>query len=210
MYMKKCPKCQQEHSKPRDYCSRSCANSRGPRTNEFKQVVGAKLRRLHKCVVCGIEYKRSSPNSRTCSKVCRDIKFNQSMKANHSNHKPIGGLRPHSGRGKCGWFDGMYFASTYELAFYLYMKRITKVERCPFVYEYWWQGKLLKYYPDFLVDGIIIEIKGFHTPQVDAKVSSVKDKPIKVLYRKDLKEIFDWVKENTGLRVEDLYQLYNK
>lgn len=41
--MKICPKCKAEHNKPGIFCSRPCANSRGPRTEEFKQQVRAKL-----------------------------------------------------------------------------------------------------------------------------------------------------------------------
>lgn len=41
--MKVCPKCNITHEKSGKFCSRSCANSRGPRTEEFKNAVRAKL-----------------------------------------------------------------------------------------------------------------------------------------------------------------------
>ena len=41
--MKKCPKCNKDHEKPGKFCSRSCANSRGPRTEDFKRKVSEKL-----------------------------------------------------------------------------------------------------------------------------------------------------------------------
>lgn len=41
--MKVCPKCGTEHDKSGIYCSRSCANSRGPRTDDFKEKVSRKL-----------------------------------------------------------------------------------------------------------------------------------------------------------------------
>lgn len=41
--MKICPKCNKEHQKTGIFCSRSCANSRGPRSEEFKQTVRLKL-----------------------------------------------------------------------------------------------------------------------------------------------------------------------
>ena len=41
--MKICPKCNTPHSLNGKFCSRSCANSRGPRTEEFKSNVRNKL-----------------------------------------------------------------------------------------------------------------------------------------------------------------------
>jgi len=42
--MKICPKCNTTHEKSGTYCSRSCANSRGPRTELFKSKVSEKLK----------------------------------------------------------------------------------------------------------------------------------------------------------------------
>lgn len=41
--MKLCPKCNTQHEKSGTFCCRSCANSRGPRTEAFKKSVSAKL-----------------------------------------------------------------------------------------------------------------------------------------------------------------------
>ena len=40
---KHCPKCNLEHTKNGIFCSRKCSNSRGPRTEEFKNKVSLKL-----------------------------------------------------------------------------------------------------------------------------------------------------------------------
>lgn len=37
--MQQCPKCKKPHKKPGKFCSRSCANSRGTRSSEFKRKV---------------------------------------------------------------------------------------------------------------------------------------------------------------------------
>lgn len=42
--MKICPKCLEQHNKQGIFCSRKCANSRGPRTDEFKIKVSQKLK----------------------------------------------------------------------------------------------------------------------------------------------------------------------
>ena len=44
MSTKICPKCHTSHTKSGVFCSRTCANSRGPRTDDFKQKVSAKLK----------------------------------------------------------------------------------------------------------------------------------------------------------------------
>lgn len=41
--MKDCPKCGTPHNKSGIFCSRKCANSRGPRTENFKKAVSKKL-----------------------------------------------------------------------------------------------------------------------------------------------------------------------
>lgn len=41
--MKVCARCGGEHEKRGLFCSRSCANSRGPRSDEFKALVSSKL-----------------------------------------------------------------------------------------------------------------------------------------------------------------------
>ena len=49
--------------------------------------------------------------------------------------------------------------------------------------------------------------KGYYTDQVAAKISSVTDRAIKVLYQEDLKYAFDWVKQHyTYSKLEDLYE----
>jgi len=45
MLTKICPKCNQPHQKDGAFCSRTCANSRGIRSTEFKVAVGNKLRK---------------------------------------------------------------------------------------------------------------------------------------------------------------------
>lgn len=44
MSIKSCPKCKEHHNKSGFFCSRTCANSRGPRTDDFKTKVSAKLK----------------------------------------------------------------------------------------------------------------------------------------------------------------------
>lgn len=58
-------------SKKHYFCSRECANSRGARSEEFKQIMRDKLskpanKRL--CPICNSEYSTKNANKKTCSK----------------------------------------------------------------------------------------------------------------------------------------------
>ena len=82
-------------------------------------------------------------------------------------------------------------------------------KRCSRIYHYEYKGKDHVYHPDFeLEDGTIIEIKGYITDNLEAKINSVKDRTIKVLYKKDLEYAFDYVEEN--YLYNKLFDLYEK
>ena len=84
-------------------------------------------------------------------------------------------------------------------------------KRCDKYYEYEYKGLKHLYFPDFeLSDGTIIEIKGYHTDIVDIKSGSVKDRPIKVLYKKDLLEYFKYVCSSYNVKESEIYMLYDK
>lgn len=69
--MKNCPKCNTPHSKSGIFCCRSCANSRGKRTEEFKQKVRSKLQKpVNSCRNCG--KPTTSSIKFYCSILCSD------------------------------------------------------------------------------------------------------------------------------------------
>ena len=73
-----------------------------------------------------------------------------------------------------------------------------------FHYEY--GGKIRRYYPDFIVAGVYIEVKGFDSPQFQAKLACFHNQ-IQVLYEKDMQPIFEYVRSTYG---NDLSSLYDK
>ncbi len=91
--MKLCPKCGNTHDKPGTFCSRSCANSRGPRTQEFKDKVSAKLTgrpspqkgniKVRVCIGCNKEFKTSRKQS-YCTKECYNMTIRSSLAAFHA------------------------------------------------------------------------------------------------------------------------------
>jgi hypothetical protein len=81
-----------------------------------------------------------------------------------------GGYREGGGKGKKGKFQGIHCDSSWELAFLICtIEKNQKVERITSPRFYVFEGKTRKYFPDFLVDGTVIEIKGWKTPQWEAK-----------------------------------------
>ncbi len=119
-----------------------------------------------------------------------------------------GGNRIGSGRGKKGWYKGYFCDSSYELAYVIYnIDHDIKFDRCNLHYDYEYQGKRHKYYPDFILeDGSLVEIKGYKTDIVAIKIASVTDRKITVLYRDDLDYAFDYVTSNYKFsNIEDLY-----
>lgn len=128
-------------------------------------------------------------------------KLNLSKKA---KERGLGGYVPGSGRGKQGRFKGIWCDSSWELAYVIYsLDHLIPIQRATMYRYYEWQGKIKKYYPDFEVNGKIVEIKGYDSPQWQAKISANPD--IVVLYYSDLKPILDYVINTYG---KDYIRLY--
>lgn len=143
------------------------------------------------CIVCGKELTRNQIQSKnkTCSIQCGSICANKTKQKNGTVFVENG-----QGRSRSGYWKGFFCNSTYELVYYIYMSEHGyKIERNQKVYEYEWNGKKRSYYPDFRVDGKLVEIKGYWTPQVKAKIDAVKDEELNVLYYKDLEPMMEWV-----------------
>jgi hypothetical protein len=134
-------------------------------------------------------------NKKYCSENCR--------RAN------AGGIRRGSGRGKSGYYKGVYLSSTYELAYLIYnLDHNIHIVRNKEYWKYEYKGKTYKFYPDFRVNGKLVELKSFQSELTDCKISSV-DEPIEILYGKDLESIFVYVENKTKLRRSEFYKLYD-
>lgn len=133
----------------------------------------------------------------------RKEKISKSMK----NNDLCGGYRLGSGRGHKGWYNNIYCDSSWELAMVCYyIEHNMNIKRCKEKRTYIFNGETHSYYPDFITDTGIIEIKGFTTEQWKAK--NLQNPDIKVLYHKDVKVYLDYVIEKYG---ETFWKiLYNK
>lgn len=125
----------------------------------------------------------------------------------------LGGLIEGAGRGKKGYYKGFWCDSSYELAYVIYcLDHNIQIERCKEYFEYEYQGQKHRYYPDFIVNDEIVEIKGFWNGRVNAKRDAVllQNRKYKILFPKDMDFIFKYIEEKYGKLVDrnisDLYE----
>ena len=135
--------------------------------------------------------------------IDRRRRISESMKKN-----PLaGGLREGSGRGKKGKYKGIYCDSIWELAFLVYhLDNNLFIERCKEKRKYIFNNKERIYYPDFITDKGVIEIKGYITDQWKAKLQYNPD--INVLYEDDIKFYLDYCINKYGNNFYEI--LYDK
>lgn len=108
-------------------------------------------------------------------------------------------------------FEGEFFDSKVELAYYLYQKsKGVCIKRLPKKLEFQFKGKTYGYYPDFEVNGKLVEVKGTHFLKEDgtwqnpfdhslddlyeAKHQCAIANGVEIIYSKDCKEILEWAK----------------
>jgi hypothetical protein len=127
----------------------------------------------------------------------------QKMKDN-PNH---GGARQGAGRGKSGWYNGIWCDSTWELAFvYHHLKNYIPIVRNKEGFEYIYNKDKFKYYPDFIVGNEYYEIKGYMTPKDRCKHDQFPF-TLHVVGPKEIDLYLKEVKENHGYKFfETLYE----
>ena len=218
--MKTCKNCNNIFTPERHtslFCGKSCSASynnkmRGGMSSVTKEKIRAKLKRpARQCEVCGDAY---TSRAKTCSIECGRSNVSATLKRKHaSGELKSGGIREGSGRGKCGWYRGLYLNSTYEIAFIMYYTdhglNVTRNKR-GFSYYDPDRGSHHMYYPDFMTDEGLVEIKGYKTPLDDYKLSGVTSEPIKIMYKAELASILDYAKEKSSRPIKRLFELYDK
>lgn len=123
--------------------------------------------------------------------------------------KVTGGFREGGGRGKHGRYHGIWCDSSWELAWIIYQEdHGIQFKRYKGYFEYEFEGKKRKYYPDFqLEDGTIIEIKGYESKLWQAKLRQLpKTVKIQILREKEMMPILDYVKSKYGKNFISLYE----
>ena len=202
------------------FCNRHCAtiygNTHRPkRSAESKKKTSISVKNSIKCQIAA-ERSRKIYNCKQCNKEfsisdIRDIngRLYCSKECKHkylSEH--TGGYREGSGRGKQGWYKGIHCDSSWELAYLVYhLDHNLYIERCKEKRYYVWNNKQHTYYPDFITDDGIIEIKGYSTDQWKSKEEQNSD--VKVLYKNEIKPYLDYVTNTYGTDFIKLYDGYN-
>ena len=136
----------------------------------------------------------------------RRRKISSTMKLNPNS----GGLRKGSGRGKNGWYKGYWCDSSWELAWVIYhLEHKIKFDRNNEFFEYIFENKKRKYYPDFIVEGVYYEVKGRRCyekldEQTKEKIKQF-NKKLLVLFEKDMKKYISYAILKYGKNYCSLY-----
>lgn len=170
MLVKICPKCSSAHVSKGRFCSRKCANSRGPRTEDFKQKVRSKLVGVNHhsddsilrgilskglqpsstkpntfCVMCGED--TNTKHRKTCSETC----YSQLIRMQSQRHPNCGGQK-HTHRSTITNLKGESFTSesSYEVMLSAIFNSLNVLwVRPDFVWYTDSKGRKRRYYPDF-------------------------------------------------------------
>ena len=201
----------------RKYCSRSCANTR-IHDVETRQKISTTIKKYYGthnypegfqtdiktyyCKQCGKAFnmfeERDTQSRKYCCISCKNKWLKENLEVT------FGGYGCKSGRARSGWYKNIYCASTWELAFLIYhLDHDMFINRCHEKRTYMYEGKTHYYYPDFITDMGIIEIKGQNNPQWEAKHRDNPD--IIVLFYKDMKPYLDYVKNKYHKPLIELY-----
>jgi hypothetical protein len=209
-----CLNCKSELKKPwqKKFCSSSCnatyTNKLKPRrSKESREKTGKSVKlvflkrtkekkeKIKEQRIALNRLKRElKPKISAICLECGEIYFNKNKKycSNRCRLKTIGGLTIGGGRGKKCWYESpiagkVYLRSSYELEYakWLDSKKINWIVNKK-SFEYKWEGKIRKYYPDFyLIDkDLFIEIKGYKIAKDNLKWAVVPN--LKILYGQDL------------------------
>ncbi len=116
-----------------------------------------------------------------------------------------GGYRKGSGIGKSGWCREFWCDSSYELAFVLYCTdNKINIVRNKQGFEYRYQNKTCKYYPDFILDSKYIEIKGYLDDKNRVKIDQFQG-DLKVITHPEINFYLEYAKSTYGVNFIDLY-----
>lgn len=211
------------------FCSRACANKRvHSDTTKQKLSIKSKLaspklqaerRAINEaiylqnpklCIVCDeiIPYDLRERN--TCSDTCyRQLRADIRVTTMETQ-----GI--HSGFNttflkssfRYGFYKGIKCDSGWELAFLLYhLAQGNNIIRNTDYFIYQFEGVPRRYYPDFIVDSIYYEIKGYKDDKFFEKVAQFPtDKTLKIIDSDSIKFYLEFAEKTYG---EDFYTLYD-
>lgn len=156
------------------------------------------------CLTCKKEFTKNvrKKDQKYCSSQC----VNTRLITDRSPWKNLGGYRKGSGRGKSGWYKGYFCDSSWELAFIIYnLEHNISFTRNKTGFDYIYNNKTHKYYPDFIINNEYIEIKGFMTDKDKEKLEQFPHK-ITVICKEKIKPYLQYVTDKYGKDYIKLYE----
>ena len=156
------------------------------------------------CPICNKEIYNKK--YKYCSEECRKIGRHQKL-SNLARNNNFGGYVANSiKKHHHGNYKGIHCDSSWELAYLVYcLEHNIDIKRCTEVRYYKVNEKICKYFPDFVVNNEIIEIKGFYDK--GAQIKSKQNPDIKVLLYDDIKEMLEYTISKYGKKFwEVLYE----
>ena len=161
------------------------------------------------CVVCNSKLPYERRNLMTCSDKCYHNLIGQ--RSSDAAKRNGGNLNPYGVRGtaKYGTYRGIHCDSSWELAYVIYcLDHNIDIVRNVDGFQYTYQDKSHMYYPDFIVGGEYIEVKNFHSEQVQCKIEQFPiNKRLTVLFKEDMRQYISYCIQTYG---KDYVKMYDK
>ena len=208
------------------FCSRACANTRN-HSEEVKTKIGNSIkdlptsfsnksfsnpicRRAHEkavanyelnpkhCMICGCVLPYEIRDRKTCSLQCAKVTQGGTRVGQHYRYK-------------YGYYNGIRCDSSYELAFLVYcIHHDIPIKRNTEYFQYFVDNELHTYSPDFKINNVYIEIKGYDSKKVQIKANAIKSKNLQyqLLFGKDIQPCIDYCIEKYGKKYWEV--LYDK
>lgn len=154
--------------------------------------------------------RRDSENKKGRPKGPKSDEYKQRqseiLKQSYRDGKNVGGLRKGAGRGKKGYYKGIWCDSTWELAYVVWnIDHSIPIERNKKSLHYSFEERILRYYPDFIVEGSrLIEIKGYMDAK--AKIKAATYPEIEIITYGSIEKYLDYAKQKANS--SDLTVLY--
>lgn len=170
-----------------------------------------KIQKIRTCIFCNktflVQHIKNGKFSKSkfCSNECRNNYLSKINKEIGS-----GGFREGSVKNyKSGCYKGIHCDSSWELAFVIYhIDNNIDIKRCTDARTYILNGITKKYFPDFVVNGTIYEIKGINNDISKAKQMYNND--VCFLFKNDLTKYIEYVKTKYGDNFINLYDKKDK
>jgi hypothetical protein len=127
------------------------------------------------------------------------------LRKTQAKNQRMGGFREGGGRGKKGRYKGIWCDSSWELAYLIWaFDHCISIQRFSEIRLYEFDGTIFKYHPDFLVDGQVVEVKGWKSPRWEAKIFQHPD--IVVIGPKEIPPFIAYAESKFGIDFVRVYE----